>query len=418
MLIDYLNESLRLRELIDRDRLVVEVAGNANANPEIPAGYTYLGQFVVHDLTRPKEDRGSLLQPKLDLVGLYGAGPGSHLHGNLYQGPKLRLGCAVGTDLENDLPLVDGKRAAADPRNDENLIVSQLTVLFAKFHNLLVDRLFERNAQVLNPFATARRINVSTYKTIVRNELLPKLFGQTAEFPVTADFQSRVCAPLGIHAFRACHAMVQEQYSFAQHPNADFVVVRNLGSSMGKVTGNIDSSWVVDWQQFFFDETDPANAVDRARLQRHVNYSRLLQPRYTTSLDDVTLKRQGAHLLDVDMLRISEVGSVSAQEIAEFYGIASIPTDGVETWLTKANESVSRTIATSTPLPFYLLCEAMHESNGKHFGSLGRLLVTNLIAYACYEAASRLNVDDSAAFSASSLGLPLPQSMSELITLF
>lgn len=53
---------------------------------EVPAGYTYLGQFVDHDLTSDRttlelgEDLGpgELLQgrsPSLDLDCLYGAGP-------------------------------------------------------------------------------------------------------------------------------------------------------------------------------------------------------------------------------------------------------------------------------------------------------------------------------------------------------
>src|SRR5436305_13447780 len=62
------------------------VHGNeaATDNPRIPAGFTFLGQFIAHDITA---DRSLLLHharlkelrnfrtPRLDLESLYGAGP-------------------------------------------------------------------------------------------------------------------------------------------------------------------------------------------------------------------------------------------------------------------------------------------------------------------------------------------------------
>ena len=58
----------------------------AAARPQIPAGFTYLGQFIDHDLTFDKTavmlgehvSPAELLQarsPSLDLDSLYGAGP-------------------------------------------------------------------------------------------------------------------------------------------------------------------------------------------------------------------------------------------------------------------------------------------------------------------------------------------------------
>src|SRR3954465_4376738 len=56
--------------------------GAVGENPAIPAGYTYLAQFVDHDLTfdptppgRRVDDLANLRTPRLDLDSLYGAGP-------------------------------------------------------------------------------------------------------------------------------------------------------------------------------------------------------------------------------------------------------------------------------------------------------------------------------------------------------
>ncbi len=61
---------------------------NDNQNTEIPAGYTYLGQFIDHDITLDRKTEltvngnvepgciENFRTPSLDLDSLYGNGPG------------------------------------------------------------------------------------------------------------------------------------------------------------------------------------------------------------------------------------------------------------------------------------------------------------------------------------------------------
>ena len=114
---------------------------------QIPAGFTYLGQFIDHDLTFDKSDLmegvdispAELEQnrsPSLDLDSLYGAGPQDPGSAKFYSdGLHLKMGSADGG------PAIAGIRPAAggrtgtlsrngtalipDPRNDENLAVAQ-----------------------------------------------------------------------------------------------------------------------------------------------------------------------------------------------------------------------------------------------------------------------------------------------------
>ena len=47
----------------------------------------------------------------------------------------------------SDLPRnSQGRALIGDPRNDENLIVSQLEATFIKFHNRIVERVFKKPA--------------------------------------------------------------------------------------------------------------------------------------------------------------------------------------------------------------------------------------------------------------------------------
>lgn len=173
-------------------------------NSNMPAVYTYWGQFVDHDLTA-NTDRDSavsditrsdlkpiapnlvtknlknLRRPALDLDSLYGNGPAFldrySTDAGLYDGPRFRIGknadapgipgvkIPPAEDLDRDLPrigpLLDAgiikddiftPQQKADPnfrtrafigdaRNDENLIVAQLHLAFLRFHNAIVDQI-------------------------------------------------------------------------------------------------------------------------------------------------------------------------------------------------------------------------------------------------------------------------------------
>src|SRR5947199_2126011 len=78
-------------------------------NAGIAAGYTYLGQFIDHDITfdpasslQQQNDPNALVDyrtPRLDLDSLYGRGPDDQPY--MYDGIKFRLGRPL---LANDVP--------------------------------------------------------------------------------------------------------------------------------------------------------------------------------------------------------------------------------------------------------------------------------------------------------------------------
>lgn len=151
----------------------------------IPALYTYLGQFIDHDLTfgpegsfQQQRDPDALVDfrtPAFDLDCVYGRGPGDQPY--LYQddGKRFLLGTAIGGGGDPhavDLPRNGATPARAligDPRNDENVIVSQLHGLFLRFHNrLLVD----------NPsmtFEQAQQQLQRHYQYVILHDFLPNI---------------------------------------------------------------------------------------------------------------------------------------------------------------------------------------------------------------------------------------------------
>ena len=125
-------------------------------NQTLPAAYTYLGQFVDHDLTfdpishlrealTPAQLQAlvDFRTPRFDLDNLYGRGPDDQPY--MYEDNRIymRLGERMsGNPFDPgavQLPRGPGGRALiGDPRNDENRIVAQLHAIFLRFHNEVV----------------------------------------------------------------------------------------------------------------------------------------------------------------------------------------------------------------------------------------------------------------------------------------
>ena len=194
-------------------------------NPGIPSGYTYLLQFVAHDLVHSAiplsvtgvlgADTANARRTALKLETLFGSGPvGSPFiyaqdTPNDERRTKLRLGRMRWKDqnVESGCPFRDiartpaenvtgidrsipGRRVAltealvADPRNDDHALMSQLTALFAQLHNGLVDivrhgePLVAVNANLgaaYKRFLCARDALTAIYHSVVQKDLMKRV---------------------------------------------------------------------------------------------------------------------------------------------------------------------------------------------------------------------------------------------------
>ncbi|MEP3244199.1 MAG: peroxidase family protein [Sneathiella sp.] len=163
-------------------------------NASIPAGYTYFGQFIDHDLTLDTtplsetnvdpEQITNFRTPKLDLDSVYGGGPlvQSDLYEKSEKGKitgRLLTGAIRNTAFKDLQRSRDGRALIGDKRNDENAIVSQLHLAFILAHNELVDRIIDRDSTKKDKgeevFSEARRTLVFLYQWIVWKDFLKRL---------------------------------------------------------------------------------------------------------------------------------------------------------------------------------------------------------------------------------------------------
>lgn len=227
-----------------------------SAAPPIPAGFTYLGQFVDHDLTRDNTARSlgenvtvaELVQgrsPSLDLDSLYGRGPQHPEDAKFYSdGIRLKMGTTARTPFPDprtnidlagfDLPRVgfgstkSERRAALipDPRNDENLAVAQTHLAFIRFHNAVVDKLASEGTPSIFLFQRARRRVVRHYQWMLRTDFLPRIVDPAIVDDVFSNGRKffEVCAYPGytptmpiefsVAAYRLGHSMIRGAYQW------------------------------------------------------------------------------------------------------------------------------------------------------------------------------------------------------------
>jgi len=171
----------------------------------IPAGFTYLGQFLDHDLTldktnvsfgTPITDLDQLMQgrsPALDLDSVYGNGPSENSAFYNPDGIRLKIGKTQKSETPPftnkpldgfDLPRIGAdtaepidvrKAQIPDIRNDENLAVAQTHLAFIRFHNRVCDLLADSATPSAMLFDRAREMVVKHYQWMVRTDFLPRI---------------------------------------------------------------------------------------------------------------------------------------------------------------------------------------------------------------------------------------------------
>jgi hypothetical protein len=268
-------------------------------NPTMPAGYTYLAQFLNHDLSFPQPTAGgnrNARSPRLDLDSLYGGGPLAEPHLYEIENPA-RLALAYNDQGEPDLPrstdtaarrgsgghATDWRRAViADPRNDENVLIAQLHLGLIRLHNRFVEECVGV-ATWQEAFARARLDTIRHYQYVVVQDLLRRLcpkdvweeaFGGWPKLAAFRYFRpgSSPFIPLefSLAALRVGHSMVRDGYLLAQRLTARGSTVplrmplfHDGSPALGLVGGRtLPHDWSVQWDLFVEHAgSDPQKAM-------------------------------------------------------------------------------------------------------------------------------------------------------------
>lgn len=417
-------------------------------NPNIPAGYTYLAQLVGHDLVMTPMHTPSLDMPgeafrnlrsfNLDLDTLYGGGPTVCPHAyavtdfdDTYR-TKLRLGPmrpsansvpAANPPFRdigrarvcggNDFPRRGRTEALlADPRNDDNANLSQLTTVFIHLHNAMVDKLAGGSilpaaatemAKLEAEFAVARQAVRTIYRRIVRKDLLPRLLHpkvaalyDTAS-PRFIDNGGAEQLPLEFsHAgYRFGHAMVRPHYQLnAAAPDTqpiDAILLKTSGRQPWNTP--LNELWIIQWSRFFEIADMPPPAHSRrigpsmaGKLEATRRPQRPSEAEIYSLAHRDLLRGAAAGMWSVRAL-IAEIRKrrpelVEMSDLLVNYGVTRMR---VESWLRLYGSRVLEAgdyaaLGEEPPLFFFLLFEAAYgDTRGCRLGVLGSTIVAETL---------------------------------------
>lgn len=409
-----------------KEMIAEEDDGTTLQDPEensgISAGYTYLGQFIDHDITfdpasslQQNNDPNALVDfrtPRFDLDNVYGRGPDDqpYLYDN--EGLKFLLGKALTgnphdphtRDLQRNNPPTGPKRALiGDPRNDENVIVSQLQGIFLRFHNRIVDVRKQKGLDAR--FETIQKLVRWHYQWVVLNDFLPTIIGKDMVDSILPHLKKNTTVmidkPLrkfynwehepfipvefSVAAYRFGHSMVRPQYQLNTGLTKRLKIFPDL-------TGfdEFDASLGIDWTLFFdFGNHPDPNSINRIQPAYKIDTS-LVNP--LGSLPP-NVASQIPSLAERNLLRGWRMSLPSGQDVARAMGLPVIPDNQLKVGKATKEDSPNNRLLTdispafidNAPLWYYILAEAQQEFNGNdqtpiRLGPVGGRIVGEVFA--------------------------------------
>ena len=380
----------------------------------------------------------NLRSVKLDLDTLYGAGPSAVPHAYALSDSRHRVRTKLGMGsmrwiggkdgLANGPSWRDISRTSApggngvqrkgltrplivDPRNDNNSNLSQLLTVFMHLHNGLVDAVAKASPRSEGQteeewnetvFSDARRIMERLYRNVVQNDLMKRILHPDVHAhynrrnPTFIDNRDGASMPMEFSqaTYRFGHAMVRPSYKMAN----DKLDVQAVGDVLLTNSENrpwnmpLDQTWIIQWP-LFFDFNDG--------LMK--NPSRRIGPSLAGDL--VPVRAPGAesenepqNLGHRDLLRGATTGLWSIEALIRAIGDEGSPLiaksklasdfryarSRMMDWLKDSGEGILSesdiaAIAKDPPFSFYILFEAAEESDGKHLGVLGSIIVAETV---------------------------------------
>ncbi len=369
-----------------------------------PAGFTYLGQFVDHDITfdqTPIEQRAvdpdalvSFRTPRLDLDSLYGGGPqrSPRLYDPQSTPPAAKLLVGVnppGPFEPEDLPRDDtGLALVGDPRNDENLIIAQLHLMFIRFHNAVVDILVARGVvPEKDLFEEARRLVRWHYQWIVAHEFLHHVVGHSTADAVFArgaagapptvhlthfTFEGEPFIPLEFSgaAFRFGHSLVRPDYAINDTLGRAIPIFPRDGGEEGDHLGGLrrlPKGLKIDWRRFFL--------LQRGLGPRFPRAGHLIDTSIAPALFDLPGDRA---LPLLNLRRGQKLELPSGQDVATRMEIPQLKPAELD--FDQRLPAASRTaLLAATPLWYYVLAEAQSRRGGACLGPVGGRIVAEVL---------------------------------------
>jgi hypothetical protein len=416
------------------EAMVDSLPQTPEGDSRIPAGFTYLGQFIDHDLTFDPtvgfpgiHDPDTIEDgrtPAFDLDGVYGLGPvrqpelydpahppgRAHLRVGLTDPEPATGGRGVPDipgSLPHDLPRHPDRAAIIpDGRDDENLLLAQTHLALLQFHNRVIDTLphgpadDDRHAvfskaeedEKGTAFHRATRLVRWHYQWIVLHDLLPRIADPDVVEDVLRNGRrffrfehGAVFVPVefSVAAYRLGHSMVRDAYDFNRVFNggggpalssATFELLFALTGKGGfppPTRCALPSNWIVDWRRF--------HEVGRPEL---LNFARRLDTRITGGLHDLAIPGVVGvppRALPVRaLLRGSGVGLPSGQDVARAMDARPLTPDEIASGPVDGPVLRAHRLHLGTPLWYYVLKEAEVRGGGQRLGEVGSRILAEV----------------------------------------
>ncbi|HEX8702608.1 MAG TPA: heme peroxidase family protein [Myxococcaceae bacterium] len=370
-------------------------------NETISAGFTFFGQFVDHDLSfdptsilerqNDPEALENFRTPTLALDNLYGAGPrvSRHLYDSSNPAKFLIDKLSDAPDAQEDVPRNrQGTALIGDPRNDENVIVSQLHLVMLKFHNAVVNHLLAKGMPEPLVFDEAQRMVRWHYQWIIINEFLPKIAGADvvrkvlSQHPRERFYQFRhepfIPVEFSVAAYRFGHSQVRPGYRV----NAGFAAAIFNAGLDGTLAdpndlrgGKRAARRFVEWEQFFNLTATPHQLSKRidTRLSSAL-FTLVTGAPGQVGGTGVGTQANPLSLAQRNLLRGLALSLPSGQDMARRMGIKPLTPDQLSEL-----KDLKVGFEHSTPAWYYILKEAQVANGGTSLAGVGARIVAEVM---------------------------------------
>jgi hypothetical protein len=385
----------------------------------IPSLYTYFGQFLDHEISFEARSKPipkltdskltpmsrELIQssiyngrsPRLDLNSIYGETPEWNVE--LRDGARMRLGKVAtreqgggvrppgkeGDDFdvprraeEKTSPDDDGP-LIGEPRNDENIIITQLHAVFLRAHNALIDRGYS--------YEGARVALKQHFQWVVLHDYLMRIVDHEVVRRVRADSPGFLYRPpakslylpleFSAAAFRFGHSMVRDEYRLNR--TTDPIKLNQLFTQTafqsfaksGEPSINaLPESWILEWE-YFLDGAENQSRQIRPSLSKNFGQMR--------DREDNPLP-ESFNLAVLDLLRGYLLRIPTGQAVAQYLRYPVLTPEQIESVVSPAQVAILKKtgLSTHTPLWYYILAEPAVRKQ-THLGPVGGTIVATVL---------------------------------------
>lgn len=369
---------------------------NRNSQTHV-AGDTFLGQFIDHDITfdptsslerqTDPEQISNFRTPSLGLDNVYGSGPTASPH--LYDQTTgiTMLVEPGGTPGRFDVPRNSQNVALiGDPRDDENLILSQLQTAMLRFHNAVVEHV-RTELNLTDPgqvFAEAQRLVRWHYQWIVVEHFLRKTCGSDVVDDVLHNGRTFykwhnepfIPVEFSVSAYRFGHSQIRPSYraNFTGNPGGTpfFGMIFTKNSTPAGDPDDLSGGCraprrFVDWPTFF----DFGDGQVRPNKKIDTTLSSALFALPGSVVAHPHAGSNPASLAQRNLLRHLTFALPSGQSVARAMNLPVLARGDLADLREHGMDD-------RTPLWFYILREADITQDGERLGPVGARIVTEV----------------------------------------